>query len=159
LLRFACLSPICYNAPYLTFVANRARTEITKHESRNTNHATRITPCPIVDSVTEDFSKISENKGMEVTFWRDLAVVWLALFCFIGLLIPLALLYFTVRGVNALHGLLYRLAQQGQGLSGQARRQVTQVSAQVDEQAVRIQGQTRRVEALVRKVLPSSDRG
>ena len=96
---------------------------------------------------------------MEVTFWRDLAVVWLALFCFIGLLIPLVLSYFTVRGVNALHGLLYRLAQQGQGLSGQARRQVTQASAQVDEQAVRIQGQTRRVEALVRKVLPSSDRG
>jgi hypothetical protein len=109
--------------------------------------------------VTEDFSKISENKGMEVTFWRDLAVVWLALFCFIGLLIPLALLYFTVRGVNALHGLLYRLAQQGQGLSGQARRQVTQASAQVAEQAVRIQGQTRRVEALVRKVLPNSARG
>lgn len=91
---------------------------------------------------------------MEVTFWRDLAVVWLALFCFIGLLLPMAALYFTVRGVNALHGLLYRLAQQGQGLSGQARRGVTQVSARVDGQAVRIQGQTRRVETLVRQLLP-----
>ncbi|MCE7988066.1 MAG: hypothetical protein DYG89_43430, partial [Caldilinea sp. CFX5] len=91
---------------------------------------------------------------MEVTFWRDVAVVWLALFCFIGLLIPLALLYFTVRGVNTLHGLLYRLTRQGQGLSGQARRQVTQVSARMDEQAVRIQRQTRRVETLVRKLLP-----
>lgn len=91
---------------------------------------------------------------MEVTVWRDVAVVWLALFCFVGLLIPLALLYFSVRGVNALHGWLYRLTQQGQSLSGQARRQVTQVSARVDEQAVRIQGQTRRVETLVRKLLP-----
>jgi len=96
---------------------------------------------------------------MEVTFWRDVAVVWLALFCFIGLLIPLALLYFTVRGVNALHHLLYRLTQQGQGLSAQTRRQVTQVSARVDEQAVRIQGQTRRVETLARKLLPGGDSG
>lgn len=96
---------------------------------------------------------------MEVTFWRDVAVVWLALFCFIGLLIPLALLYFTVRGVNALHHLLYRLTQQGQGLSAQTRRQVTQVSARVDEQAVRIQGQTQRVETLVRKLLPGGDSG
>ena len=93
---------------------------------------------------------------MEVTFWRDVAVVWLALFCFIGLLIPLVVLYFSVRGVNALHDLLYRLTQQGQRLSGQARRQVTQVSARVDEQAVRIQGQTRRVETLVQKLLPGA---
>jgi len=91
---------------------------------------------------------------MEVTFWRDVAVVWLALFCFVGLLIPLVILYFSVRGVNALHEWLYRLTQQGQRLSGQARQQVTQASARIDEQAVRIQGQTRQVETLVRKVLP-----
>jgi hypothetical protein len=96
---------------------------------------------------------------MDVTFWRDLAVVWLALFCFIGLLIPIALFYFAVRGINALHGLVYQLTKQGQGVSGQARRQVTQVSARVDEQAVRLQGRFRRGEEVVRRLMPGGNGG
>jgi len=91
---------------------------------------------------------------MDVTVWRDLSVIWLSLFCLIGLVLPLVVLYFAVRGMNALHGIVQRLVQRGQGLSGQVRSQVTTVSARVDEQAVRFQGRVKRVEAIVRKLLP-----
>lgn len=91
---------------------------------------------------------------MEVPFWRDLAVVWLSLFCFIGLLLPIAIFYFAVRGMNSLHGLTQRTLWRGQGLSSGARRQVTRVSAQVDEQAVRLQGRLKQVEATVRRLTP-----
>ena len=91
---------------------------------------------------------------MDVTVWRDLSMVWLSLFCLIGLVLPLVVLYFAVRGMNALHGLVQRLAQRGQGLSSQVRGQVTTVSARVDDQAVRFQGRVAQVEAIVRKLLP-----
>ena len=91
---------------------------------------------------------------MTVPFWRDLAVVWLSLFCFIGLLAPLAIFYFAVRGVNSLHGLTQRTLRRGQGLSGQARQQVTSVSAKVDEQAVRLQGRLKQVEGTLRRLTP-----
>lgn len=90
---------------------------------------------------------------MDLHFWRDLSVIWLSLFCFIGLLIPIAALYFVVRGVNMLHGGVQRLTQRGQMVSSQVRGQVTQASARVDEQAVRFQGQVRRTEAIFRKLV------
>ncbi|MEZ4729854.1 MAG: hypothetical protein R3E79_22205 [Caldilineaceae bacterium] len=93
---------------------------------------------------------------MELAFWRDLSVIWLSLFCFLGLLIPIAALYFLVRGVNALHGGVQRLVQRGQGVSGSVRRQVTQVSARVDEQAVRVQGRIKQTETIVRKLMPGN---
>lgn len=91
---------------------------------------------------------------MEVPFWRDLAVVWLSLFCFIGLLLPMALFYFAVRGMNSLHGLTQRTLWRGQSLSGGVRRQVTSVSAQVDEQAVRLQGRVKQAEETLRRLAP-----
>lgn len=90
---------------------------------------------------------------MELGFWRDLSVIWLSLFCFIGLLIPIAALYFVVRGVHALHGGVQRLTQRGQTVSSQVRGQVNQASARVDEQAVRFQGRVRRTEAILRKLV------
>lgn len=91
---------------------------------------------------------------MGVPFWRDLAVVWLSLFCFIGLLLPIALFYFAVRGLNSLHGLTQRTLWRGQSLSSGARRQVTSVSAQVDKQAVRLQGRLKQMEETLRRLTP-----
>lgn len=90
---------------------------------------------------------------MDLTFWRDLSVIWLSLFCFIGLLLPIVALYFVVRGVNALHGGVQRLAHQGQRVSSGVRSQVTQVSARVDEQAIRFQGRIKQAETTVRKLV------
>ena len=36
---------------------------------------------------------------MELAFWRNIAIVWLSLFCFVGLIIPLVIGYFAVRGL------------------------------------------------------------
>ena len=95
---------------------------------------------------------------MDVTFWRDLSVIWLSLFCFIGLFIPIAALYFGVRGVNALHGSVQRLVQRGQGVSRSVRSQVTQVSARVDEEAIRVQGRVKQTETIIRKLIPGRQR-
>ncbi|MBX3016210.1 MAG: hypothetical protein KF832_32110 [Caldilineaceae bacterium] len=89
---------------------------------------------------------------MALTFWRDLSVIWLSLFCFIGLFVPVAALYFMVRGMQAFHGTVQRLAWRSQRLSRQVRSQVTTVSAQVDEQAVRFQGQVKRAETIIQKL-------
>ena len=37
---------------------------------------------------------------MSLAFWRDIAVVWLALLCFIGMAIPLAAALFAVKGMG-----------------------------------------------------------
>ena len=91
---------------------------------------------------------------MEVPFWRDLAVIWLSLFCFIGLLLPIAIFYFAVRGMNSLHGLTQRTVRRGQGLSSSTRRQVTTLSAKVDEQAIRMQGYVKQTEETLRRLVP-----
>lgn len=90
---------------------------------------------------------------MALHFWRDLSVIWLSLFCLLGLLLPIAALYFVVRGVNALHGMVQRLMQRGQTVSSQVRGQVTQVSTQVNNQGIRMQSQLKRAETVVRTLV------
>ena len=89
---------------------------------------------------------------MDVAFWRDLAVIWLSLFCLIGLIVPVVALYFLVRGVNSVHGGTQRLVQKGQILSTQVRGQVFTVTRRVDEEAIRAQSQMKRAETIIRKL-------
>ena len=37
---------------------------------------------------------------MSLAFWRDIAVVWLALLCLIGMAVPLAAAVFAVKGMG-----------------------------------------------------------
>ncbi len=90
---------------------------------------------------------------MDVTFWRDLAVIWLSLFCLIGLVVPVAALYFIVRGVNTVHGGTQRLLYKGQTLSKQARGQVLKGTTRVDEEAIRVQSHLKRTETIIRKLV------
>ncbi len=52
---------------------------------------------------------------MTLEFWRDLSVVWLALFCVIGMTLPLALAAFAVKG-------MHQLVARAPGWLGYARR-------------------------------------
>jgi len=90
---------------------------------------------------------------MDVSFWRDLAVIWLSLFCLIGLVVPVVALYFIVRGVHSVHGGTQSLLGKGQTLSKQARAQVVKVTTRVDEEAIRAQSRLKRTETIIRKLV------
>ncbi len=90
---------------------------------------------------------------MDVTFWRDLAVIWLSLFCLIGLVVPVVALYFIVRGVNSVHGGTQRLLVKGQTLTKQARGQVLKGTTRVDEEAIRVQSRLKRTETIIRNLV------
>lgn len=89
-----------------------------------------------------------------LAFWRDLSVVWLSLFCFVGLAVPLAILYFAVRGMNALHDKSYRLLRQAQRSAGKLPLQTEQVANRISEPVIRFQKRTRRIEAFFASLLP-----
>jgi hypothetical protein len=41
---------------------------------------------------------------VSLAFWRDLAIVWLALLCLIGMAVPLVVAFFAVKGMGILLG-------------------------------------------------------
>ncbi len=81
---------------------------------------------------------------MALSLWRDISVVWLSLFCLIGLAIPLVALYFVVRGLNSLHQKTAGVLRQGQTYSRQLRQQGDRVSRAVAEPLIRTQGKATR---------------
>lgn len=83
---------------------------------------------------------------MDLAFWRDLSVIWLSLFCFIGLALPLAILYFLVRGLHTLHENSAKLLQRTQAISQRASAQSEQMATQVREPFVSLQKRTKRLE-------------
>lgn len=89
---------------------------------------------------------------MEVAFWRDLSVIWLSLFCFVTLVLPIAALYFVVRGMDWLHRKSYTLAKQAQGLSGKVRIQSGRISNQVSEPVIRLNVRAKRFEGFLRNL-------
>jgi hypothetical protein len=89
---------------------------------------------------------------VSLAFWRDVSLVWLSLFCFIGLVIPLVALYFAVRGIHLAHRQLALLLQRTQGYSRTMRQQSDRLSQQVAAPVIRAQGQAARWRALVRRL-------
>jgi hypothetical protein len=87
---------------------------------------------------------------MTLPFWRDLAVIWLSLFCLISLIPPLVVLYYAVRGMNSFHNLSYRWVRRARGISSQAPQQAARLAIQVSEPLIQMQQRTKRVEAFLR---------
>ncbi len=77
---------------------------------------------------------------MSIAFWRDLSVVWLSLFCFIALVIPIVILYFVVRGMNYVQGKVHMLFQKAQGISRLVRVQTDRISDKVAEPVIQAHG-------------------
>ena len=69
---------------------------------------------------------------MELALWRDIALVWLAFLCFIGLIIPVAVSIFAVKGMHAAVDRTPRLLRQVQGYSRALRDQTESASGRVD---------------------------
>lgn len=70
---------------------------------------------------------------MELALWRDIALVWLALLCFIGLVIPLAVMLFAVKGMHVAVDRTPRLLRQLQGNTRAIRTQVDAASRRAAE--------------------------
>lgn len=80
------------------------------------------------------------KKSMSLAFWRDLSVIWLSLFCFIALVIPLVALYFAVRGMNALQRKVTPLVELAQKYSRIVRMETEKISNKVVEPIIQING-------------------
>lgn len=89
---------------------------------------------------------------MELALWRDIAIVWLAILCFIGLIIPLAVSIFVVKGMHAAVDRTPRLLRQAQGYSRAARTQVENVSEQIATPVVKAHAQSTRVATIVDRI-------
>jgi len=84
-----------------------------------------------------------------MAFWRDLSILWLSLFCFVGMVIPLVILYYAVRGMNALHEKSYHLLCRLQTASSNVPRQAEQISTQISEPVVQLQKRVKRAESFL----------
>lgn len=91
---------------------------------------------------------------MSIGFWRDLSVIWLSLFCFIGLLIPIAILYFVVRGMQALHNKVQPLFPKAQRISQVVRAQTDRLSQQVAEPVIQAHGRYARTRTWLQTLWP-----
>lgn len=81
---------------------------------------------------------------MDLEFWRDVAVVWLALLCFIGMVLPLGLAFFAVKGMHAavarVPGWLHQAQDVSHSVRGQTERVADRIAAPIiatDRQATR----------------------
>lgn len=102
---------------------------------------------------------------MNIELWRDIAVVWLSLHALILLLIPLAIFYLLVRGINWVHRKVPPLFLKAQGYSQIMRRQSEQIAGKVAHPLIVGHSQSARVEATIGRIFshqeisPSGDAG
>lgn len=89
---------------------------------------------------------------MSLDFWRNISVIWLSLLCFIGLLPPLAIGYFLVRGMNWVLSKERWLFDQAQLYSGRARAEVDRASGYVVEPLIAVRKRGAQVDATVSRL-------
>lgn len=68
---------------------------------------------------------------LSLGMWRDISLIWLSLLCFIGLVLPLALAYLAVRGMDAALRHASTGLHKAQSLSAQARVKTASMSHKV----------------------------
>ena len=95
---------------------------------------------------------------MDLAFWRDISIVFLAIQTFILSIIPLVLLYFAVRGLNFVHMRLPRYLFRAQDISKLVRTRTESMSERIADPLVRAEGERTRATTTL-KTLVSSDGG
>lgn len=91
---------------------------------------------------------------MDLAAWRDLSLIWLSFLAFILGVVPLALLYFVVRGMLFVNRKVPRYLKLGQHYSSLVRDQTRKYSLLVAEPVTKAHGQAARVEAVLRHLTP-----
>ena len=82
---------------------------------------------------------------MELGFWRDLALIWLAFLCFIGLSVPVVIAVFAVKGVHVVVDRTPRYLHMVQDVSRQARGHVNRAADVVVAPVVQSQSHWTRI--------------
>lgn len=91
---------------------------------------------------------------MELAFWRNLAIIWLSLFCFIGLLIPLVIGYFAVRGLAVVPGKVRPLLRKVQGYSQIMQEQSEKAGQRVAAPVIQLHAQATKFQTILTKLRP-----
>ncbi len=94
---------------------------------------------------------------MDLQFWTNVSIVFLAIETFFILLIPLVAFYFAVRGLNFLHVRLPRVMGQAQNISKQVRLKTEEASQRVADPVVRAQRERTKAEATLRSLVPGGE--
>ncbi len=89
-----------------------------------------------------------------LAFWRDVSVIWLSLFCFVGLLPPLVIGYFLVRGMGWVLRKSDWLFDKAQGYSHQGRAIVDDASQRAVAPVIAAQKQGTKFETTLRRLWP-----
>lgn len=94
---------------------------------------------------------------MDLALWRDIAVVWLAILCFIGLVIPLAAMLFVVKGMHAAVNRTPALLRQVQGYSRAVRTQSEAASQRIAAPVVQAHREGTRLTTFLNRLLQRTD--
>ena len=94
--------------------------------------------------------------SQSLTFWADISVIWLSLLCFIGLMIPLAITFFAIRGMNLVLGKTPGLFQKAQSYSSLVRSHTESASERIAGPVVRAGSETAKFETTVHSLLSTS---
>lgn len=87
---------------------------------------------------------------MELTFWRDLSIVLLVLEAFILMLVPGVILFFSIKGIQALQNKLREYAPKVQGVFHQVDRTSRKVSDKVAAPFIAVSAARAQVKGLQR---------
>ncbi len=90
---------------------------------------------------------------MELALWRDIAIVWLSLLCFIGLIVPVALSILAVKGMHVVVDRTPRFLRQVQGHTRSVRTQVDAASDRIAEPMIRAHKHSSRISTLLDRLL------
>lgn len=95
---------------------------------------------------------------MGLEFWANISVVWLALLCFIGLLIPLAAAYFAIRGMNFALDKSRGGLGAAQGYSRTMRERVDSLSQKIAKPVIKAESEVAKAEEVLRTLAKHPDR-
>jgi hypothetical protein len=90
---------------------------------------------------------------VSLALWRDIALVWLALLCFIGLIVPLAVAVFAVKGMHAAVDHTPRLLHKAQGYSRALRTHTDATSQRVSEPVIQFRSRSTQVSTFLDRLL------
>jgi hypothetical protein len=94
---------------------------------------------------------------VSLQFWANVSTVWLALLCFVGMLIPLVAAFFAVRGM---HVALLK-SREGLGVaqrySGMIRDQTDSVSRKIAKPVIRAESEVTKARTILRNLADDSN--
>lgn len=90
---------------------------------------------------------------MTLEFWRNVSVVWIAIHAFVLFLIPTAIAFFLVRGINWVLANTRRGFVKAQGFSRQVNQKTDEISDKVVAPVISLRGIATRVQRVGQTIL------